>query len=33
MDKKVNTPYNKKAAVLHVNARCYIELLNDWMAL
>lgn len=32
MDKKVNTSY-KKAAILHVNARYYIELLNDWMAL
>ena len=32
MDKKVNKQC-KKVAVLHVDARCYMELLNDWMAL
>ena len=32
MDKKVNTPC-KKVAVWHVDVRCYMELLNDWMAL
>ena len=32
MDKKVNTPC-KKVAVWHVDACCYMELLNDWMAL
>ena len=32
MDKKVNTPC-KKVAVLHVDARCNMELFNDWMSL
>ena len=32
MDKKVNTPY-KRVAILHVDARYYMELLNAWMSL
>jgi len=32
MDKKVNTPH-KKVTVWHVDARCYMELFNDWMAI
>ena len=32
MDKKVNTP-RKRVAVWRVEARCYMELFNAWMAI